>query len=240
MRNVRPASIIALLFVFGSSLSCERCADLKSANFDLKQGLEESQRELGRVEGELEAFQRRYEVEVASNEELTSYLDSIPGEFGELKRSLDLRISNAIVDFPAQTQSDIRREFSGLESALGVFADRVSASSREIMAQLDAARAEASEARHELNALREDVSALRQDGMQATARLAEAARSVAVDMSSLSDAVQEWDRTRIGCRKKRDCPQFLDLSKREGFQISQFHDFVTSELNQLQLRLLSE
>jgi|GEM_PF-5789748 predicted nucleic acid-binding Zn-ribbon protein len=219
-----PLSSLGLLFLL--SLLTVGCVS--------KSELETCQAEVSDLQLRLEAMEADNTLLTEENQKYSdrffNYVEALPSEYQALELEVEGRLDEQLADFDETTQREIREQFDVLRAGLGKQFSELQGQIKGLQKQSAGTTAEVRGARDQLDEIQRmaalDVEALREKTETAT-----------VELNALISNIQNWDNSRVHCRKKSDCPETLSLNKEEGHAVSTFHAQLVQDLNRIQGQL---
>ena len=199
-----------------------------------KSELETCQTEVSDLQLKLEALEADNKLLTDENQKYSdrffNYVEALPQEYQALELEVEQKLDEQLADFDETTQKEIREQFDALRAGLGKQFTELQGQIKTLQKQSAATSTDVRGARDQLDELQRIASMDVED-------LREKNRNTSVLINALVQNIQNWDSSRIHCRKKSDCPETLSLNKEESLAISNFHTQVVQELNQIQTDL---
>jgi predicted nucleic acid-binding Zn-ribbon protein len=217
-----------------NSLLCLTLCAFVATGCASKSELESCQAEVSDLQLRLEAMEADNALLQEENQKYSdrffNYVEALPAEYQALELEVEERLDEQLKDFDETTRQEIREQFDVLRAGLGKQFSELQGQIKGLQRQSAGTTAEVRGARDQLDEIQRmaelDVEELRTKN-----------RNTAVLVNALVTNIQNWDSSRIHCRKKSDCPETLSLNKEESHAVSTFHDQIIQELNQIQTDL---
>jgi len=207
---------------------------LLSAGCASKSELETCQAEVSDLQLRLEALEADNTLLAEENQKYSdrffNYVEALPSEYQALELEVEERLDEQLAGFDEATQKEIREQFDVLRAGLGQQFSELQGQIKGLQRQSAGTSAEVRGARDQLDEIQR-IAALDVEEMR------EKAETATVELSALVSKLQNWDNSRVHCRKKSDCPATLSLNKEESHAVSTFHGQLVEDLNRIQGQL---
>ncbi len=244
-----PTRLLLVFLISGTAACCERdlkrcrsegqgCSDqLQRANeltADLRKELRIHEVELSVLRSEHDDLVRRH---LELNEQVMQYVDQIPSAFNDHREKVFRQVEGQLQNYDDEVRSEIRTSFELLLAGVGAHIQTVEDELVDLQAKANETLEQLYETKKELTAVRETTERTENTLSHRIDSYERQRETVALRLLELAQSIDEWERSRISCTKKRLCPATLDLRPEKKQAVSRFLAGTGESLQSIQLEL---